>query len=150
MKKLQKGFTLIELMIVVAIIAILAAIAVPQFGLQIKKSKDAKALGNVGSFRSASVLYYSDNEKYAADPVTVATLLDKNALQNVYSSSAGAAYSTGATMFYEVGTSGVVFSGGTPDTNPYISTNYTTSDGAFTITGAAFGKDTKKIDWVTY
>ena len=44
MKRAQQGFTLIELMIVVAIIGILAAIAVPAFQKNVEKSKFAEAL----------------------------------------------------------------------------------------------------------
>lgn len=57
-----RGFTLIELMIVVAIIGILAAIAIPRFADLINKSKEGNTKGNLASVRSALRVYYADTE----------------------------------------------------------------------------------------
>ncbi len=66
--KRTSGFTLIELMIVVAIIGILAAIAIPKFADLIRKSSEGASKGNVGSIRSALSIYYGDMEgQYPAD-----------------------------------------------------------------------------------
>jgi prepilin-type N-terminal cleavage/methylation domain-containing protein len=56
------GFTLIELMIVVAIIGILAAIAIPKFAELIRKSSEGASKGNLGSIRSSLSIYYGDME----------------------------------------------------------------------------------------
>ena len=53
MKSVEKGFTLIELMIVVAIIGILAAIAIPQYQNYIAKSQVSRAVAELGSIKTA-------------------------------------------------------------------------------------------------
>ena len=76
MKKLKitKGFTLIELMIVVAIIGILAAIAIPQFANLVAKSQEGRSKANLGTIRSALSIYYGDSEGwYPTDTLTSLT-----------------------------------------------------------------------------
>lgn len=53
MNKTQKGFTLIELMIVVAIIAILAAIAIPQYQNYVNRSAVTRAVGETAAYKTA-------------------------------------------------------------------------------------------------
>ena len=62
--KNRKGFTLIELMIVVAIIAILAAIALPQYKKFQLKAKTAEAKTNLGAIRTAEEAYSAENDVY--------------------------------------------------------------------------------------
>ncbi|MDO8329153.1 MAG: pilin [Fluviicoccus sp.] len=52
MKTIQKGFTLIELMIVVAIIGILAAVAIPAYQNYIAKSQVSRVMGEVGALKT--------------------------------------------------------------------------------------------------
>jgi type IV pilus assembly protein PilA len=65
-KRGQKGFTLIELMIVVAIIGILAAIAIPNFLKYQCKSRQAEAKANLGAIFTSEEAYRAEYDTYHA------------------------------------------------------------------------------------
>ena len=67
-KKDESGFTLIELMIVIAIIGILAAIAIPQFSAYRTRSYNAAAEADLRNAATAQEAYYVDNQTYVANP----------------------------------------------------------------------------------
>jgi type IV pilus assembly protein PilE len=70
------GFTLIEMLITMAVIAILAAIALPSYTSYIMRSKITEATSNLLAMRTKLEQYYQDNRSYvgACAPGTVAPL----------------------------------------------------------------------------
>lgn len=61
-KKAAQGFTLIELMIVIAIIAILAAVAIPNFMLARDRARRTGCVQSLGTFRKVMEMYANDSE----------------------------------------------------------------------------------------
>lgn len=101
-RKNEKGFTLIELMIVIAIIGILAAIAIPQFSSYRKRAYNGSALTDAKNGYTAAQAYFVDNptgtpsaanlESYGlttSTGVTVTTSGDANSVAVVGTHSSG-------------------------------------------------------------
>ncbi|HOI65069.1 MAG TPA: type IV pilin protein [Thiomonas arsenitoxydans] len=65
----NRGFTLIELMIVVAVVAILSAIAIPAYTSYVTRSKLTEAFSNLSSMSVALQQYYQDNRTYVGAPI---------------------------------------------------------------------------------
>lgn len=67
----ERGFTLIELMIVVAIIAILAGVLIPNFVHARAQTATAACESNLRAIATAAELYFTDNQAYPATTATV-------------------------------------------------------------------------------
>lgn len=74
--KSQRGFTLLEMMVVVAIIAILAAILIPNFTRARAQAATSACMGNIKTIATALELYYTDKEAY---PAATNTAIDGSA-----------------------------------------------------------------------
>jgi len=70
---MKKGFTLVELLIVIIIIGILATMAVPQYQKMVNRAKWAEAVSLVDTLKTAENLYYAENSKWTRAKISGTT-----------------------------------------------------------------------------
>jgi len=80
LKQPMRGFTLIELMVVMTVIALLISIAVPRYFHSVEKAKEASLRNSLSVMRVAIDKFYGDNERY---PSSIAELVNKKYIRAV-------------------------------------------------------------------
>jgi prepilin-type N-terminal cleavage/methylation domain-containing protein len=64
LNKSKKGFTLLEILIVLVILGVIAGLAIPAYTASVEKSRSQEALQALGAIRDSMVRYYALNNKY--------------------------------------------------------------------------------------
>jgi prepilin-type N-terminal cleavage/methylation domain-containing protein len=110
----QKGFTLIELVIIIVILGILASVAIPKYRSIVAESKEAACKGALGSLRSGVSIFYANTAVTTGtatwphiDSVrTVGVVMEQDVPDNPYQTNAPDSIVTGVTKGTIVGTRG--------------------------------------------
>ena len=107
-KRNRKGFTLMEMLIVVAIIAILIAVAIPTFSSALSKAKLATDEANFRALKGLIVTeYLTEGKEPAADATGNVYLHQDGSSTTTESAKAMASQSESGTIYYTKGTDGV-------------------------------------------
>lgn len=80
--KNRKGFTLVEILVVIAMIGILASVIYPKLTSQMDKPKKSKAVIEIKSMKNAMDVYFAENNEYPTDEDDVINLMRENGVLN--------------------------------------------------------------------
>jgi general secretion pathway protein G len=106
LQKISRGFTLIELMVVMTVIALLISIAVPRYFHSVEQAKEATLKQSLSVMRMAIDKFYGDNDRY---PTSIKELVTKKYIRAVPVDPITESTETWVTQAPSIDTSNVVF-----------------------------------------